>query len=91
MISNIFPNITGIPDFFDCPKLGTMPFMQRPVNGTINQQLYENLQYLNSVNFKEVPDLFFFPDGAVNFYEANPTNLSYILQINDIISTDYHR
>jgi len=93
MLSNKFPPIKEVQDFYICN--GTkMPYFKKPVNGSINNQTYWNLKFLDKVDFKppqDVPMIYLIPDGAVTFYEANPHNLTLRLQINDLRVIEYHR
>ena len=93
MLSNKFPPIEGAQDFYKCN--GTlMPFFKRPVNGSINNQTYWTLKFLDTIDFQpptDVPMLYLLPDGAITFYEANAHNLTLKLQINDVRIIEYHR
>jgi len=91
MLSNSFPQIDFFKEKYYCYTYDmNMPFFVRPQNGTINHQLYENLKYVDKVPWRSVPDLHLIPDGAVTFYEASPTNLTFKVQINDV-RVDYRR
>ena len=71
-----------------------MPFYTAPVNGTINQQIYQAVTFLNEMTYtsnQDSPGLYLVPDGAITFYEANTRNLSYKIQINDLNFPEYHR
>jgi len=93
MLSNKFPPIEDAKDFYKCGDT-KMPYFKKPVNGSINNQTYWNLKFLDKIDFEppeDVPMLYLIPDGAVTFYEASPHNLSLKLQINDIRVYEYHR
>ena len=77
--------------YYECEGYGVMPAFQKPVNGTINNQLYENLKYMSSINYHTVPDIHLIPDGAFTFYEANSNNLTYKLQVDDVHDGGLHR
>ena len=64
------------------------------VNGTINEQLFGNLEYLNSQPYKRNQDIVgldVMADGALTFYEANEQSLKFKIQINDNRIPEYHR
>ena len=47
---------------------------------TINEDIYDELVYLNKVPFvrgQDLDHLDILPDGAIKFYEANEHNLTY--------------
>jgi len=94
MLKNIIPPVgEDYEEFYRCN--GTlMPYFKRPKNGTINQQTYENMKYLNTLNFtppEDVPNLTLLSDGAITFHEASPDSLDFVLQINDLRVYEYHR
>jgi len=71
-----------------------MPYFAKASNGTINNEIYWKLNYLNYQPFDnnvDAPELDIIPDGAVTFYKANDKELYYKLQINDIRLLEYHR
>mmetsp|Transcript_26280 Transcript_26280/g.23160 ORF Transcript_26280/g.23160 Transcript_26280/m.23160 type:complete len:102 (+) Transcript_26280:556-861(+) len=72
-----------------------MPFFEEPdVNTTINSQIFETIQYLNEQPFEKSHDIWgldALPDGAITFYNASNTNLTFKLQINDNRLPGYHR
>ena len=95
MLSNILPPFLGSDLLYECRKLGPMPYFKKPKNGTIDENLYNNLVKINKLNLNtssgEVSDLRILPDGAVTFYEANDQNLTLKLQINDLRLFSFHR
>ncbi len=91
MLSRYFPP-AGLKDQYICPYYGfANPFFEKPMNGTVNNQIYQSLKTLNNVNLSSIFDNYILPDGAVHFYNANETNLDIKLQINDVRMTQYHR
>lgn len=69
------------------------PYFKKP-DTTINQDIFKTLQGLNKLKIsedKDVKGVDLLPDGAVTFYSANSTNLSYKAQINDQRFSAYHR
>ena len=77
--------------YYECEGYGVMPVFQKPTNGTINNQIYQNLNYMNSIDYQTVPDINLLPDGAFTFYEANSRNVTYKLQVDDLLDTRFHR
>lgn len=81
--------------FYYCHDCDTnMPYFNRTINGTINQQLFGDILYLNTMTYtsnEDLPGMDIMADGAITFYEASPTNLSFKVQINDINSLEYHK
>ena len=71
------------------------PYFSRAKDGTdTNQDLLNELNHLNTLAYIPFEDIKYgdnFPDGAITFYDANPKNFSYRLQINDVKKTEYHR
>jgi len=89
MLKNRFP--PGYKNYY-CWEFGaTNPYFQKPVNGTINEQIYGNLRDMNKMD----PDSWNFnqllADGAITFYEASADNLDIKLQINDGRPPSAHR
>lgn len=71
-----------------------MPYFEETSNGTINEQIFWGLQYLNNQSFEpdeDTPGQDVIPDGAVTFHEANNQELHYRIQINDGRLPEYHR
>ena len=71
-----------------------MPYFKPPSDSSINEQIYNDIRQLNQKTFTSNEDIagsYVLPDGAVTFYEANPKNISYKVQINDINFPEYHR
>jgi len=71
-----------------------MPYFEKVSNGTINEQIYYGLQYINSQPFDDdidTPGLGIIPDGAITFYKADDKELFFRLQINDVRLPEYHR
>ena len=91
MLSYTYPPFPGASDFYNCSNRGIMPQFIRPVNGSINNQIYGTLLFMNTAPINIFQDMAPLPDGAVTFYEASPTNLTVRIQINDIICAGYHR
>ena len=70
------------------------PFLKRPVNGSINNQTYNNLRFANTANFsdgKESPYAHLLQDGSFTFNKANRHEIDVTLQINDVRLNQYHR
>jgi hypothetical protein len=75
-----------------CPYYGfAQPFFEKPINGTINNQIYQSLKVVNNMNFSSIFDYYIIPDGAVQFYTVDSNTLDIKLQINDVRMTQYHR
>ena len=91
MLANRLPPSASIQNYFQCGASGLMPSFDMPINGTINNQIYQNLQYINNIDYHTIPEVYVIPDGAVTFYEANFTNLTIRIQINDLVPAEYHR
>lgn len=92
MLSKYFPPNDELRNQYICPYYGfPNPFFEKPMNGTINNQIYTNLKAVNNMNFSQIFDYYTIPDGAVFFENANTTNLDIRLQINDVRMTQYHR
>lgn len=98
MLSRIFPPVKGAKAEYACNtahmegKLA--PFFKRPVNGSINNQTYNNLRYLNTANFsagKEATLGYLLQDGSFTFDEASKEKISVTIQTNDLRMTQYHR
>lgn len=93
MLNHTLPPFRDIEDLYQC-RWGTsaVPKFRLPVNGTINEQIYQTLEYLNSLNNSIAnANLKLLPDGAVTFYKASADNLTVKLQIDDIRLMGYHR
>jgi len=92
MLSKYFPPNDELRNQYICPYYGfPNPFFEKPMNGTINNQIYQNLKAVNKMNFSDIFDDYIIPDGSVYFENANTTNLNITLQINDVRVTEYHR
>jgi hypothetical protein len=94
MLSRRFPPADALKELYQCEDLGLMPYFQTPTNGSINNQLYTDMEFLNTLSYRaprDVPMLSLIPDGAVTFYEANANNLTVNIQINDLRLYEYHR
>ena len=99
MLSEKFPPIDLLRDQYNCSGQGLMPYFAMTKGQSIDQDIYDNLKYLNTLDFnftmknasRVAPELSRIPDGAVTFYEANNDTLTVKIQINDIRVYEYHR
>lgn len=95
LLNHILPPSEDSKDFYYCPEYDqVMPFFDVVTNGTINNQIFWGLQWLNTQPFEDdidQPGLDVIPDGAITFFKANDEELKFRVQINDLRLLEYHR
>jgi ABC-type multidrug transport system ATPase subunit len=70
-----------------------MPFFNQTTD-SIDDDIYEDVTVLNEEPYNryvDMPNLQILPDGAITFYNASDTNLTFKIQINDLRIPEYHR
>ncbi|CAK64013.1 unnamed protein product (macronuclear) [Paramecium tetraurelia] len=74
-------------------ELRNIPFLEQP-DISINEDIYERIQYLNTQPFyrgRDLDDIWMIPDGAFTFHNANEEYLNVTIQVNDLRIPEYHR
>lgn len=102
MLGNIVSTFQGKAPFHVRPKANTtlksVPFFMNQtftnIEKTIDNEIYDRLEYLNTIDFTEARKtggFDFIPDGAYNISVLNKNSIKFDVKVNDVRQLNMHR